>query len=216
MADDDTKGGAPASSAPHSTAIDNLRPEFLSENYTIGTAIKELEQLVTGALRWQQSSWQTQPLLEDAALEATLNEWAAQCQLALEAIFTSSGPLLQFISSRPDLSIAPRRQDMGMVHRHLSRGLLAIRQRLLDDRERISLASQELTTRLAEHSELRKIVSDTNQMTEDVWFRVIGEPIVKPPVARLRDLGITQDAIYDIIKWAATAGWIAATAHGGH
>jgi hypothetical protein len=55
-----------------------------------------------------------------------------------------------------------------------------------------------------------KVLRDTNQMTEDMWLKVVGDPIVKPPVSRLLDLGITQNAIWDLMK-ALGAGALVAS-----
>ncbi|MEO8905145.1 MAG: hypothetical protein ABI627_26795 [Polyangiaceae bacterium] len=38
-------------------------------------------------------------------------------------------------------------------------------------------------------------------MTEELWLKIIADPIVAPPAIRLTDLGIAQNALWDIIKF---------------
>ena len=64
------------------------------------------------------------------------------------------------------------------------------------------------------HDELLQTVRDSSAMTEDIWLRMTDIPIVKGPISRLLDLGVTQKGIYDVMKWVAVTGYVAAKRHG--
>ena len=187
--------------------VDSLRPTFLREPYTLGTALSDLEGLVKESVAWVIAA--TAAPISDGAdnhLDEALNRWFGKCQQSAERIFVSSAPKLQLISSQPDYGATPRRASLMLNHRHISRGLLNVRERLLDDRERISLATYALASRLGEHHELMKMTRDSNAMTEDLWLRVVGDPVANPPISRLLDLGLAMDVVWSIAKKLAGLG----------
>jgi len=186
--------------------IDSIRPMSLREPYTLGTAIALVEDLVAAAIEW--SRMPETHLVNER--EALLNQWFAASQVALGEIFTSSAPLLGFACSQPDIRVSPHRAQLDMIHRHLSRGLLRVRDDLLAERERVAVSVAELAMRVAQHDELVTLIRDARGMTEEVWLRVVGDPMVAPPTTRLLSLGVTQNAIWDLLKLVFGVGLAAA------
>jgi len=184
-----------------SVDVDGVRPSDIREPHSIGSALAALELHVdecVNVLHMLADASAT-----DEAVEAALDRWVADVRITLEALFISKGPALLFATSFPDLPLAGRRSQLILFHRHLCRGLLRAKDDLLQARERISIATYDLTSRIADHAEAIAVARDTNSMTEELWLKVIGDPIVKPPVSRLLDLGVAQAAIMDIVKFAA-------------
>jgi hypothetical protein len=123
----------------------------------------------------------------------------------LAAIFRSRGPLLSFIVADQVPPLAPPIANFISIHASLSKALLSIQERLLADRALLARASEELERNLAHHQELITLIRDGNATSEVIFEKLVVDPAAAPAISKLLNAGLSQNALWDLIKLLGTA-----------
>jgi hypothetical protein len=177
--------------------VDEIKPESLK--VTLGAALRAIEACVVEGAAWYRSTTRA-PRKMDADLSATLNKWLLRTEETLLSVYASEAPALRFMISEPEVAVHPLSAMMINVFNRRCAALLTERDALLAFRERVSLASYELHERMARHAELLGEIRRSATMTDELWHKLVADPALASPVARLKDLGIHGNAMWDLIK----------------
>ncbi|MFT3836389.1 MAG: hypothetical protein QM723_05265 [Myxococcaceae bacterium] len=206
--------------------VDKIQPANM--RVTFGEALHRLEGIIFAALEWQTREKRPHDPMNPAGPEREqLKGWYSTTVATIGEIFVSTAPVLHLLTSQPDSSLSIPVKNLEMQHRHACRAVLEIREEIVQQRERVSVALSDFAAKISHDQKLLELgrqiqatatdhgeriaklgsaVSDTNAMTEELWLKLIGEPLVTPPMMRLLGLGITQKALLKVAELVITHG----------
>jgi hypothetical protein len=165
----------------------------------IGEALTKIEECVDRAFVWlHQEAGEGKS--DPSALSMSLIAWREDTSQTLLEIFRSKAPAMSFMISEPEVRVTPLH---AMLRNIMNRGCAALlRQRddLLELRERLALAANALSEQFARHDELLALMRNSSTMTSELWHQVVVQPSLASPAARLMNAGLSQNAIWDLIK----------------
>ena len=215
-----------------STHIDSLTPNWLNPGITLGAAVDRFEAIIRESIllrneiqrflfkeNLQHHIFQPYDLERGQSILDTYesvvekqpgNVGDDNIRMArfhryvcdeLHSLFTSKGPLLDFLTC-DQIPITIHDHYLLGIHANQAKTLLCIRDRLLADRALLLRAGEELEQSLARHSELVALIRDGNSTSEVLFEKLVKDPATAPTITKLLNMGIAQNAVWDMIKLA--------------